>query len=202
MEAILDIVWEYIAAAINGAGDFLFFLLTPLHILGPAMLIAFLALATVALTKLLNRIIQTTRFQQLEKEYHHWMEIRVEALKHSDGEKGRRLARNIDQAELNRAYYDYFFEGLLLNIARKIIPIFFMFAFINVYYRPQNLLAIFGREHIIQIERQGIGDTIIGAPFFYLCSLVICYIAWSTIESLTNGRRIRGKKPQCCSETV
>ena len=41
------------------------------------------------------------------------MNLRQEAMACEDREKGKALARNIDQAQLNKAYYDYFFEGFV-----------------------------------------------------------------------------------------
>ena len=119
MDAFLDRVWEYLVIGFTFAGNTCFNLLQHLHFLGPAVLIFGLALCTVLLTKFLNRVIITKRFIELEKEYQHWFDLRREAVQCEDREKGRMLARNIDKAELNRAYYDYFFEGLLLGIARK-----------------------------------------------------------------------------------
>ena len=138
MDAVLDTLWEYLAAGFQFLGESIFSVLQHIHFLGPLVLIIFLALSTVAITKVLNRIIITKRYIKLEKDFNYWVQIRDEATKCDDREKGKRMARNIDQAELNRAYYDYFFEGLLLGLARRIIPIFFIFSFINEYYRPES----------------------------------------------------------------
>ena len=181
MESFLDTLWEYIAASIQFCAQSLYGFTENFHVLGPAVLIALLALATVAVTKLLNRWIITKRYLVLEKDFHYWVGVRQEAMKCEDREKGRRMARNIDQATLNRAYYDYFFEGLLLGIARKILPIFFMFAFINEFYRPSNMLQIFGREFVLQIPSTSGEPVLIGAVFWYFISLLCGYLLWSLI---------------------
>lgn len=179
MESFLDTLWEYIAAAIQFCGQSLYGFLENFHALGPAVLIALLALATVAITKLLNRWIITKRYLELEKDFHYWVEIRQEAMKCEDREKGKRMARNIDQSTLNKAYYDYFFEGLLLGIARKILPIFFMFAFINEFYRPTQMLQIFGRDYVLQMGSMNGEPLLVGAVFWYFICILGGYLLWS-----------------------
>ncbi len=182
MDAVLDTLWEILAAGFNTLGDTLFSILQNLHFLGPIFLISLLALCTVLVTKLLNRLIITKRYIELEKIYQKWFQLRQEAMNCEDKGKGKRMARNIDKAELNKAYYDYFFEGLLLGIARKIIPIFFVFAFINEYYRTENLLTIFGREYVLQMP-SGSGESIlIGGIFWYFLSLLTGYLLWFVVS--------------------
>ncbi len=178
MEEILDKTWEHISIGFLFFGDFLFSLLKQLHFLGPLLIISLLALCTVAITKLFNRVIITKRYLELEKTFHHWVQLREEALKCHDSEKGKRLARNIDQAELNKAYYDYFFEGLLLGIARKVIPIFFVFAFINEYYRPDRMIEYFGSQYIVQISSLSEKPVLVGTVFWYILSLISLYLLW------------------------
>ncbi|MGB3212814.1 MAG: hypothetical protein WBB19_19090 [Desulforhopalus sp.] len=178
MDAVLDTLWEYLAAGFQFLGATLFAALQHLHFLGPIVLIIFLALCTVAITKLLNRYIITKRYIKLEKKFHYWVQIRDEAMNCEDREKGKRMARNIDQAELNRAYYDYFFEGLMLGIVRKVIPIFFIFAFINEYYRPESMLELFGKQHVLQIPSSSGEPILVGAVFFYFMSLLSGYLLW------------------------
>jgi uncharacterized membrane protein (DUF106 family) len=184
MDAFLDKAWEYLAAGFHLAGDTFFALLLNFHFLGPAMLIALLALCTVLLTKTLNRLIITKRYLELEKQFHYWVGIREQAVQYEDRDKGSRMARNIDKAELNRAYYDYFFEGLLLGIARKIIPIFFVFAFINEYYQPEKMLAMFGQEHVMQTVSTSGDPVLIGGVAWYFICLLGSYLAWSVVSRL------------------
>ncbi len=178
MDAVLDTIWEYMAAGFHHLAETFYATLQNLHFLGPIVLITLLALCTVAVTKLLSRLINTKRYTELEKKFHYWSGLRDQAMQCEDREKGKRMARNIDQAELNKAYYDYFFEGFMLGIARRIIPIFFMFAFINEYYRSENLLTIFGRGYVLQIPTSGGEPLLIGAVFWYIISLFIGYLFW------------------------
>ena len=184
MDAVLDTLWEYLASGFQFLGESLFSALQHIHFLGPFVLITFLALSTVAITKVLNRIIITKRYIKLEKKFNYWVQVRDEATKCEDREKGKRMARNIDQAELNRAYYDYFFEGLLLGLARRIIPIFFVFAFINEYYRPERMLEIFGRQHVLQIPSSSGEPVLVGTVFCYFFSLLTGYLLWFIVGKL------------------
>lgn len=200
METFMDTLWEHIAAAFLNCGHSLFSLLQNLHFLGPAVVIGVLALATVGLTKALNRLIITRRYRELEQDFQHWKSLREEAMQWEDGEKGRRMARNIDQAGLNRAYYDYFFEGLLLGIARKVIPIFFMFAFINEFYRPDAMAQMFGREYVLQIPANGTDPLLIGAVFWFFLCLLGGYLAWSVTAGWLRRRRKRLSQPSLGGE--
>lgn len=182
METFLDILWLKIITGFQYTGESLYYVLSSLHFFGPAFVISLLAVITVCITKWLNRVIITKRFIKLEKEFQHWFNLRQEALTCEDPEIGKRMARNIDQAQLNRAYYDYFFEGLLLGIVRKIIPIFFIFAFINEFYQPEKLTEIFGNPHIFTITSTQGEPVPIGAPFWYLISLVSMYLIWWLVK--------------------
>ncbi len=184
MDAVLDTLWEYLASGFLYIGDTFFTFLQNLHFAGPLLLISLLSLCTVMITKTLNRWIITKRYVELEKQFHYWAKLREEAMSCEDKEKGKRMARNIDQAELNRAYYDYFFEGLLLGIARKIIPIFFMFAFINEYYRPEKMFEMFGKEHVLQMISTSGQPVLIGSVAWYFISLLSCYLLWYLASKL------------------
>ncbi len=184
MDAVLDTIWEYLVAGFILLGDTMFSLMQHLHFLGPVFIISLLGVCTVSLTKLLNRFIITKRYLELEKTYHHWLKLRQEAMRCQDTVKGSRMARNIDKAELNKAYYDYFFEGFLLGIARKVLPIFFVFAFINEYYRPEKMLRLFGREYVIQISSINGEPVLIGTVFWYFISLLTGYLLWSVAAAL------------------
>lgn len=189
MDAFLDKAWEYIAAGLSFLGESFYALLQNFHFLGPAVLITLMAFCTVAVTKFLGKHIITSRYLELEKEYQHWFQLRQEAMTCEDRDKGRRMARNIDQAELNRAYYDYFFEGFLLNIVRRILPIFFMFGFINEFYRPENMTAVFGREYVMQLPTTSGEPLLAGAVFWYILSLLAGYLFWAI------ARRVFRKLP-------
>ena len=182
MDSLLDTVWEKIVAGTIAVADGFDALLAPFHFLGPAMIIFLLAVLTVVITKSLNRIIITKRYIRLEKEFKHWYNLRQTALTCGDREKGKALAKNIDQAELNRAYYDYFFEGLLLGLARKIIPILFIIAYINEYFQPKRLVERFGQSHIIKFGSASGEPVVIGAVFWYVLSLIMIYLLWFVVQ--------------------
>jgi len=182
MDSLLDTIWEKIAAGFIAVADGFDALLAPIHFLGPAMMVFLLALLTVLITKSLNRIIITKRYVRLEKKYKHWYNLRQTALTCEDREKGKVLAKNIDQAELNRAYYDYFFEGLLLGFARKIIPILFIVAYINEYFQPERLIERFGQSYIFKFGSSSGEPVVIGSIVWYLLSLLIVYLVWYVVK--------------------
>ena len=120
MDKLLDIIWLKILFGIQYLKDFLDVIFGPLNALGPVVAISAIALSAVMSAKVLTKLFKTKRYIELQKEFTYWFNIRQEAVKCDDPEKARLLAKNIDQAKLNRLYYDYFFEGLLNNIPRNI----------------------------------------------------------------------------------
>ena len=120
MDDFLDIVWFKILAITQTVVRAMDMLVSPFNFLGPALVIFMLVFVTVCVTKLFQRFYTTKRYEILKEEFKHWSEVRKKALAVEDREKGKRLARNIDQAQLNKVYYDYFFEGLLKNILTTI----------------------------------------------------------------------------------
>ena len=182
MNSFLDTLWEKIATGAIALAEGFDALITPFHFLGPAMLIFLLAVLTVFITKGLSRIIITKRFIKLEKEFKHWFKLRQTAMDLEDREKGKALAKNIDQAELNKAYYDYFFEGLLLGLVRKLIPIFVILSYINEYFQPKRLAERFGKSYIFKFGSTGEDPVVINAILWYISSLLIVYLLWYLIK--------------------
>ena len=182
MNSFLDILWEKIAAGVIVLADGFDALITPSHFLGPAVIIFLIAVLTVFITKWLSRIIITKRFIKLEKEFKHWYHLRQTAMTCEDRDKGKALAKNIDQGELNRAYYDYFFEGMLLGLARKLIPISFMMAYINEYFQPMRLVERFGKSYIFKFGSAGGEPIVINSIFWYVASLLMVYLLWYLIK--------------------
>jgi hypothetical protein len=182
MDYFLDALWEKIVVVGIFLADSFDALVTPFHFLGPGMIIFLLAVLSVLITKGLNRMIITKRYVRLEKEFKHWHNVRATATAYEDREKGKAMAKNIDKAELNKVYYDYFFEGLMLGLIRKIIPIFFMFAYINEYFKPQRLTEIFGRGYVFEFPSSSGEPVLVGTVFWYIMSLLTAYLAWAIIK--------------------
>ncbi|MCF8056041.1 MAG: TMCO1/EMC3 family protein [Desulfocapsa sp.] len=193
MERFLDIIWEYIYAAILFLAGNLDNLLSPIHNLaGPATVIVLLAFITVLTTKFLGKKCRTKRHIKLEKEFNHWLGVREEAMRSEDREKGLRMARNIDQAKLNRTYYDYFFEGLLLSLATMYLPILMVISYVNAFYRPERLMELTGKEYIVHFGLSNGDPLLIGSIFFYFVSLVSFYLCWSVLKKvIERGRQKR-----------
>lgn len=92
------------------------------------------------------------------------------------------MARNIDQAKLNKTYYDYFLEGLLLSLATMYLPILMMMSYINTFYRPERLMALTSKEYIMQFGSSNNEPLLIGSIFFYFVSLMSFYLAWVLLK--------------------
>lgn len=176
MDTIMDTIWLKILAGIQYFKDFLDVVFGPLNALGPILAISAIALVAVVIAKALTRTFKTKRYKELQKEFTHWFNIRQEAMKCEDREKARLLARNIDQAKLNRLYYDYFFEGLLNSIATKYLPILIFLAYVNEAYRPANLLNHFGRDYLFQIGNAGENPILVGSIFWFVVSILSLYL--------------------------
>ncbi len=198
MDAFMDALWDKIMGITLYAASLFDQLLAPLHIFGPVCILALLAVLTILVTKLLNRVVVTRRYVELEKQFKYWYAIREEAMKGEDYEEARRLARNIDQAKLNRVYYDYFLEGFLLGLVRNVLPIILMVAYINEYYRAERLLDLFGRNYVLQISQNSGEPLLIGSVFCYIVALLVGYLLWAVV-----GRMLRsGKKTKSCSSLI
>jgi len=176
MDEFLDVIWFKIVVGIHHLQDLLDYIFGPLNTLGPAVAILFIALVTVVITKSLSKVFKTRRYRELQKEFRHWFNIRQEAMKCDDREKAKRLAKNIDQAKLNKVYYDYFFEGLLNNIVTKYLPILLLLAYVNETYRPANLLKLFGREYVFKVGHVGEHTLFMGSIFWFMISIVLIYL--------------------------
>lgn len=175
---MMDTLWNIILSAlqhVQGALDFLF---SPLHALGPVVSITVIAVVTAAAARLLSKNFKTRRYRELEKEFHYWYEIKQEALRLRDAEpeKAKDLGRNIDQAKLNKVYYDYFFEGLLNNLLTMYIPIFSMLGYVNATYRPQALADMFEKPYLFILPWFGGKQYEIGAAFWFVFCVLMFYI--------------------------
>ena len=184
MEAFLDIVWHNIVVAVQYAKNFLDVVVSPLNALGPAVAIAIIALITVIITKILSKRFKTRRYKELRKQFEYWLGIRQEAQKCEDPDKARLLTKNIDQAKLNKLYYDYFFEGLLNNLATIYLPIFILLAYINEAYRSSNLAKLFGRDYIFKFGGDPGQPILIGAVFWFVLSLFLIYVGWYIVKKI------------------
>ena len=167
-------------------------LLSPLHnTFGPASVIILLAICTVCVTKFMKRNFRTKRHKKLEEEFNYWLTIREEAMQCEDREKGKRMARNIDKAKLNKCYYDYFFEGLMLSFANTYLPILIVLSYVNRYYRPERLLELTGKDYVVMFGNASGEPVLIGSLFFYMCALLVTYLGWGTVQKYIERRRMR-----------
>lgn len=198
MENIVDSIWKYLFLIIRSSAEMFAGWLSHLHFLGPLPIIAILALLTVVITKVLKRYIRTRRIIELEKDFRYWLALREEAMQCEDREKAKQLARNIDQAKLNKAYYDYFFEGLLLSLITFYLPVLSMAAFLNEFYRPERLSEIFGKSFVLEF---GINNPVqVGSVFCFIMLLLSIHIGIFSFKTLR--KRSRKKLQQKTSEKL
>ena len=188
MDEFMDALWGNILIMAQYGASLFDSFLTPFHVFGPLVVMTLLAIMTVAVTKLLNRIIITKRYTRLEKDFQHWFNVRQEAMKGEDYDKAKRLARNIDQAKLNRIYYDYFLEGFLLGLMRNVLPIFLVCTYINKFYRAEELSRLFGKAYMISIPSTGGEPILVGAVFYYIITLLLSYLVWFIISKLATKK--------------
>ncbi len=191
MDDFLDRVWEPIEVFLNGAVIFMDTLFSPLEILGPAVVIFLLAFLVVIITRIIARFYVTKRYIRLEKQFKHWHGVREEAMKHPDREKGKALAKNIDQAQLNKAYYDYFFEGLLKHFIVNVLPILFMVAYVVKVYTPQALLKRFGKEWVFSFSLGSSSQTNVSSLLWFVICLILSFILFAVLKMIYKKRYVK-----------
>ena len=188
MDALMDTAWLKIVDFVGMLKTGLDWVISPLNALGPAAAVFVIALAAVIIAKVLTRTIKTQRYADLKKEFQHWYHLRQEALKCDDSEKAAMLAKNIDQAKLNKVYYDYFFEGFMLSLVTKYLPILSFMAYVNDAYNPQNLVSLHGRSYLFKFGASG-DPVLVGSVFWYLVCILSIYISWTLIKRIIRHRQ-------------
>lgn len=197
MENFLNIVWDNLYTTVLLMTGRLDQLLLPVHeYFGPAAVIIPLAVITVCITKYMNRKFRTKRHKRLEEDFHYWLSVRHEAMQCEDRDKGKRLARNIDQAKLNRSYYDYFFEGLLLSLFNTYLPVLMVLSYVNRFYRPGRLLELTGKEYVFRFGSSSGEPILIGSIFLYLCALFSTYLLWIGVKKILAPNFAKSEKPE------
>jgi len=201
MEDFLDSVWLKILVLVDHIKTFLDLIFAPLNSLGPAFAILTIAFVTVIITKILTKTFKTKRYKELQKEFEYWYNVRQEAIKCEDREKAKFLAKNIDQAKLNKAYYDYFLEGFLIRLMTRLLPIFSFLAYVNEAYKASNLLKLFGREYVFKFKSYSGEDVVVGAVFWFVISIFLVYLGWFIIRKIWS-RYFTEKKTKLDGERV
>jgi hypothetical protein len=165
--------------------------------LGAPALIFFMTMGIILATRFISKHFITQRYFELKKEFEHWQGVRTEALNHPNPEKGKILARNIDQAELNKAYYDYFFEGMLKNIVSNVLPVLLGAAYIIKIYTPEILMDRFGQNCIFLITF-GSKHIEVSSLFWYIICLMTGFILYGSFKAFTWRR----KKTRLATDTI
>lgn len=191
MDDFLDGVWAVIETFLNNTVMFLDTAISPLETLGPGFVIFVLSLLVVGVTRLIARFSVTKRYVNLEKDFQHWKGVREEALKHPDREKGKTLAKNVDQAQLNRAFYDYFFEGLLKNLVTNVIPILLMVIYVTKVYSPHALLNRFGEKWVFSFFVGTARELNVSSLLWFAICLIFSFILLAVLKKLYQIRYAR-----------
>jgi membrane protein implicated in regulation of membrane protease activity len=199
MEAWMDALWFQIVAVVANVKQAADVVLSPLNRVDPLLTVIVLAVATVAIIRYLGRVYTTRRYRELKAEFEKWHGLRMEALRSGDREKGKALARNIDQAGMNRVYYDYFFEGLLKSVVTCHLPLLVVAAYVNEAYNPKVFPEMYGRPHFF------LTPGIIGEPvafsglFVFVLAVAAVAVIWAVVS-----RRIHRNtpKPQAKADTA
>lgn len=176
MDNFMDQLWFLIEAGIASAVIHLDRLISPLEMFGPGVVIFILALFAVGVSGILRRCYTTKRHVELKREFDYWHNLRQQAMALEDREKGRGLAKNIDQAELNRAYYDYFFEGFLKSLVTTWLPIFLTLAYVNRIYTPANLIQRFETDHLFFFVNTPALSVNINSITWFFISLILSFL--------------------------
>jgi len=201
MEDFLDGLWLNILVLVHYIKTFLDLIFAPLNSLGPAFAIFTIAFITVIITKILTKVFITKRYKVLKKNFEYWYNMRQEAMKCEDREKSKLLAKNIDQAELNKAYYDYFFEGFLIRLMTRLLPILSFLAYVNEAYKTSNLLKLFGREYVFKFKSYNGEEVVIGAVFWFVISIFLVYLGWFIVRKIWS-KYFTDEKPEPEGEQV
>ncbi len=193
----MDTLWLFILQATQAVMDALNALLDPVNSVHPMLSILLLAVCTVLLVRFLRKHLVTKRYLRLQEEFRNWYHVREEALSaHSDPEKAKCLARNIDKATLNKVYYDYFFEGLLLNLVTTYLPILCMAGYINEAYKPERLQVMLGTSSLVSFPAWLHMQGQINSLLFYAAVLTVLYPSVALGSSKIKILWKRWKRPQ------
>lgn len=188
MDEFLDYLWIKILMIIKYITAFLDALFSPLNAVGPGFAIFVIVCITFAMARFFSRY-KTKRLIRLEKEFIHWYNLRQETMKCEDYEKGKLLAKNVDQAKLNRVYYDYFFERFMVTLLTKYLPIFSMLAYVNEAYKPDNLLKMIGKTYIYKFGKYHGKPIEAGAVFVFFVAYLIVSSGWFVLKFIYSRLR-------------
>ena len=191
MNDALDNVWFWIEDTIFKTAELLDAVILPLHFLGPEIIIFLLVLICILFSRFFKKHFNTGRYTRLKENFDHWYHLRQEAMNHEETQKGRAIAKNIDQAELNRAYYDFFFESLLKSMITTWLPLLCTLAYVNHTFTPQMLDLYFGRPALFMVNGHDLLPWHIPAIFWFFVSLLVIYALFPTIKWL--GRHLGNK---------
>lgn len=194
----MDTLWMIIFSAIQHIQAAIYAVTSPLHVFGPAVTVAAIAVVTAVAARGLTVKFKTRRYQMLKQEFEYWFAVKQEAarVKDADPETAKQLGKTIDSGQLNKAYYDFFFEGLLNNLLTLYMPVFSMLVYVNYTYRPALLEQFFGRAYLFELTWVNGRQYEIGAVFWFVLCVFVTYLAAVTLCSVLNRNRQTRRQPK------
>ena len=202
----MDTLWMIVFSAIQYIQAALYAVTSPLHVFGPTATIAAIAVFTAVAARGLTVKFKTRRYRTLKREFEYWFAIKQEAtrLKDVDFETAKQMGKTIDSGQLNKAYYDFFFEGLLNNLLTLYMPVFSLLVYVNYTYRPEVLERLFGQAYLFELAWFNGQQYQIGAVFWFVACVFVTYLT-AVIVSGVVGHRKNGRKnsedPACFQQT-
>lgn len=200
MEDLLDRLWFNLVELTGFFKSLLDFVFAPLNVIGPAFAISVIALLTVLIIKILAATLKTKRYETLKKEFEYWFKLRQQAMQGDDSEKARQLAKNIDQVKLNKAYYDYFFEGFMLGLVTRYQPVLIFASYVNEAYRAEDLIKYSAHNYVFIFEGLDSEAFPVGGVFWFILSILLVYLGWFLINKIYS--KIVAKRDQTDLEVV
>ncbi|MGM0451939.1 MAG: hypothetical protein ACQERN_02085 [Thermodesulfobacteriota bacterium] len=194
----MDTLWMLIFSAIQYIQAGIYAATSPLHVFGPAATIAAIAVATAMAARTLTRRFKTKRYRELKREFEYWFAIKQEVtrLEDADFETARQMGKTIDSGQLNKAYYDFFFEGLLNNLLTLYMPVFSLLVYVNYTYRPEVLERLFGQAYLFELAWVNGQQYQIGAVFWFVACVFVTYLTAVIVSGVVSHRKNGRKKSE------
>lgn len=186
---MMDTLWIYIAEFFIMLKNTLNFILGPINAVHPGLSIFILAVITYFIIRELRKRVTTKRYKKLEQDFNYWYEVRQQALNSSqEDKKSALLAKNIDKAQLDKIYYDYFLEGLLISLITTSLPLLSAAVYVNAAYNPAQLELMLNQKALFQLNWLG-GQIQISALFWFFICLVGLWTAIKLGPKLTQLKK-------------
>jgi hypothetical protein len=72
---------------------------------------------------------------------------------------------------------------------RNVLPIMIMVAYINEYYRAEELSRLFGKEYLFSMPSFSGEPVMVGAVFYYIIILLLTYLVWAVGKKMISQKK-------------